>query len=55
MIELRRVMPNRVTNPTSEPSDIQPPLNQTATTPPMSANGRLRKVIDRLRRLLKAM
>ena len=56
MIELRSVIPNSVTNPTSEPSESQPPVaNSTAQIPPISANGRLRKVIARLRRLPKAM
>ena len=41
MIELRRVIPNRVTKPTSEPSERLPPVSSAAATPPTSAKGRL--------------
>ena len=41
MIEFRSVMPKSVTKPTTEPSESQPPVASTATTPPISANGRL--------------
>ena len=41
MTAFRVAMPNRVTNPTSEPSDSSPPVANTASTPPTSAKGRL--------------
>ena len=54
MMVLRSVMPNKVTKPTSEPMDNQPLVNITASTPPISANGRFKKVINRLRKLPRA-
>ena len=40
-MELRRVIPNRVTKPTIDPSEMRPPVKATAKTPPTKANGRL--------------
>ena len=54
-MELRSVMPNSVTKPTSEPSEIQPPVNIAAMTPPISAKGKLAKVSSKLRNLPKAI
>jgi hypothetical protein len=51
MMELRSVIPNKVTNPTSEPSDRLPPVSSAAATPPTSAKGRLASTSHRLRRL----
>ena len=42
MMPLRAAMPSTVTNPTSDPSDSTPPVSDTPTTPPTSANGIVR-------------
>ena len=44
MMPLRAAMPSTVRKPTSEPSEITPPLEYAARTPPTSAMGRARKV-----------
>src|SRR3954464_3005130 len=41
MTAFRVAMPNRVTNPTSDPSDSNPPVRNTAKTPPTRAKGRV--------------
>ena len=41
MTAFRVAMPNSVTKPTSEPRLSSPPVANTASTPPTSANGRL--------------
>ena len=51
MIELRNVIPNRVTNPTIEPIVRTPPVANTASTPPTSAKGIFARIKIRLRRL----
>ena len=43
MIPLRAAMPSTVTNPTSEPSDRTPPPSTAPKTPPIRANGNVRK------------
>jgi hypothetical protein len=45
MIEFLSVIPKRVTNPTKEPRDNQPPENMTAITPPMRASNTKRAII----------
>ncbi len=44
MIKLRMVMPNSVTNPTNEPTDNNPPVANTASTPPTNAKGRFARI-----------
>ena len=55
MIELRVVMPKSVTKPTSEPSESEPPVAKTASTPPMRANGRLTSTRSKFLVLLNTM
>ena len=51
----RKVIPNNVTNPTSDPIEIQPPVKVAAKTPPISAKGRFRTVKHKLENEPKAM
>ena len=44
MMELRRVLPNNVTKPISEPRLRLAPVASTVATPPTSANGKLARV-----------
>src|SRR5690349_7800637 len=52
-MELRMVMPNRVTKPTMLPTVIRPPVANTASTPPTSAKGSFTSTRSRLRRWRK--
>ncbi len=55
MIELRKVIPNRVTKPTIEPNVIQPPEAKSARTPPTRAKGRFVRTSASLRPLPNTM
>ena len=55
MIELRVLMPNNVTSPTSDPNVSHPPLKKMARTPPARANGRFAKTSVRFCKLWKAI
>src|SRR5947209_11446096 len=43
MMPLRAATPNTVKNPTSEPSEMTPPVANAASTPPIRADGRVKK------------
>ena len=49
------VMPNRVTKPTSDPTERMLPVSTTAATPPTSANGRFASTRSMLRRFWNTM
>ena len=49
MIALRKLIPNSVTKPTIEPSEITAPVAATASTPPTKAKGRFTSTRTRLR------
>src|SRR5258706_592714 len=53
MIPLRAAIPSTVRKPTSEPSEIDPPPMNVASTPPTSAMGSARKATAAMRQLPK--
>src|SRR6266849_1165054 len=54
MMPLRAAIPNTVKNPTREPSEMTPPVTKAASTPPTSADGRVKKASAASRQLPKA-
>jgi hypothetical protein len=49
------VIPNNVTNPTSDPMEIHPPVKEAAKTPPINAKGRFKTVRHKLVKEPKAI